>query len=347
MIKISVVIPTYNCEKFLRKAVESALHFQEVVEVVLVEDGSSDNTFNVCVQLEKEYEKVKLYQHPDGKNNGAGASRNLGVKKAASKYIAFLDADDYYLPNRFDADRKLICINSKIDGVYGAIGTYYYSNDAKEKFKETSQPELLTVNKKISPAELKYALIGMSKIYTGSAFFSLDSLTVKKSLIEKIGFFNEKLRLHQDTDFIIKLAFMGTLVPGIIDTPIGMRMIHGNNRITSKDFGFNSRYLLFSELELWLNNNIIGEEKVKRFICKEKKVYNLLRKGNKLYKLSRLIKLFKSEPYLFYIDREFNHLVKGILGNSILIKIFIGLKKIVFRAIFEKRIQRWCEYIYQ
>jgi len=108
MKKVSVVIPAYNAEKLIIKAVESALQFKEVDEVLLVEDGSSDNTLDICKQLGNEYHKVKVYHHLNGINKGAGASRNLGIKKAANDYIAFLDADDYFLPNRFDAEKKNI-----------------------------------------------------------------------------------------------------------------------------------------------------------------------------------------------------------------------------------------------
>jgi len=344
---ISVVIPAYNAEKFIRKAVESAIQFPEVAEVILVEDGSPDNTLAECKLLEHEYEKIKLYLHPENVNKGAGASRNLGIKKATSEYIAFLDADDYYLPIRFDAERKILFNDEKIDGIYGAIDTIYYSLDAKVNFEKQSHKELLTVKNKFKPEELKYALIGMSKNYFGSAFFHLDSLTVKKSLIEKIEYFNEKLRLHQDTDFIIKLALMGSLVPGIIDTPIGSRGIHGDNRITSKDFGIDSRYLLFSELEKWLNNNIVEEEKVKRFVKKEKTIWQELRlKDNIKSKIRRLVNLSRNEPYLLYLEREFERLVKGVFGDKFLIKIMNKLKVIIFRLIYSKRIDYWNQYFY-
>jgi glycosyltransferase involved in cell wall biosynthesis len=63
-----------------------------------VEDKSPDNALEVCLKLAEKYQRVKLYQHPDQQNHGAGASRNLGIEKATGEFIAFLDADDYYLP---------------------------------------------------------------------------------------------------------------------------------------------------------------------------------------------------------------------------------------------------------
>lgn len=65
--KISVITPVYNAEKYVTQAVESALQFDEVHEVILVEDQSPDNALEVCKKLAEQYDRVKLYQHPDKK----------------------------------------------------------------------------------------------------------------------------------------------------------------------------------------------------------------------------------------------------------------------------------------
>ena len=74
--KISVITPVYNAEKYITQAVESALQFPEVWEIILVEDQSPDNALEVCKTLAEKYDRVKLFQHPDKGNHGAGASRN-------------------------------------------------------------------------------------------------------------------------------------------------------------------------------------------------------------------------------------------------------------------------------
>lgn len=87
--RISVVIPVYNAEKYVLQAVESALQFDEVYEVILVEDQSPDNALKVCEELVQRHSRVKLYQHPDKKNHGAGPSRNLGIEKSTGDFLAF------------------------------------------------------------------------------------------------------------------------------------------------------------------------------------------------------------------------------------------------------------------
>jgi glycosyltransferase involved in cell wall biosynthesis len=102
---ISVVIPVFNAERYVESAVESALRQKETAEVILVEDNSPDNALMICEQLSKLNPRVQLLRHSDGKNHGAGESRNLGIRAARSDYIAFLDADDYYLENCFSKSR--------------------------------------------------------------------------------------------------------------------------------------------------------------------------------------------------------------------------------------------------
>lgn len=109
---ISVIIPFYNAAKYVRESVKSALVFDEVGEIILIEDNSPDNAIEVCLELEKKYEKVKLFCHPNFENRVAAASRNFGIVKSKFEYIAFFDADDYFLPNRFQAASKILSDNS-------------------------------------------------------------------------------------------------------------------------------------------------------------------------------------------------------------------------------------------
>lgn len=232
MLNISVIIPVYNAAGFLRKAVESALQFEEVKEILLIEDCSTDDSLKVCQELSSEHSRVQLFQHPDKGNHGAGATRNLGLEKVTQEFIAFLDADDYYLLNRFDAEKELFK-NEKIEGFFGAIGTEFLSEKGKQKFKEKFNTNTLnTVNYLAEGQQVFEGFFGNGKFL--GAFFSLIALTIRKSALEREHLqFNEKLRVHQDSDFITKLMYHCYLHTGIIDQPISMRGVHDDNRITS------------------------------------------------------------------------------------------------------------------
>ncbi len=229
--EITVIIPVYNAEKYLAKAVESALQFPEVKEVLLIEDGSPDNALQVCQKLEADYDRVKLLQHPNKGNHGAGASRNLGLASATCDYIAFLDADDFYLPNRFETDKRVFAENPDVDGVYNAIGAHFYSEEAEANFRKTELGEITTVTDYVSSKTLFESFIWLKP---GSGYFSLDGLTIRKKTLDYFKYwFNPDLRLHQDSEFIIRLTYYANLLPGEIMRPTAIRGVHNHNRITS------------------------------------------------------------------------------------------------------------------
>jgi len=232
--KVSVIVPVFNAERFVRRAVESAVQLAEVGEVILIDDAGPDNSVEVCKCLENQFARVRLLRHPDGLNHGAGASRNLGIRNANFDCIAFLDADDYYLPNRFEKDREILQSDESVDGVYGAIGIHYESQDARTRFHAAgfAYQEFLTVSAPVPPEELIEVLFRCHPSVTGQ--FSTIGLTIRKSVLERSGLFNERLRLRQDTHLWRRLAAVGRLVPGSIDKPVAIRGVHGANRMTDK-----------------------------------------------------------------------------------------------------------------
>ncbi len=266
--KISVITPVYNAEKYITQAVESSLQLEEVYEVILVEDQSPDNALEVCKKLAQKYDRVKLFQHPDKGNHGAGASRNLGLEKATGDFIAFLDADDYYLPNRFDAEKELFK-NPEVEGIYGAIGVQYYSKKAKDQFYSLFGDRLTTVYKKHSPKDVFRGQLGMLGSF---GLFSIDALTIRKSALdEKLSpMMKTHLRLHQDTEFLFRLSYYLDLYPGILDQAVANRGVHEDNRITQVDSGkikpSISRVMLWAEIKKWSENEPSFPEDIKLHI---------------------------------------------------------------------------------
>jgi len=248
MLEISVIIPVYNAAEFLEKSVQSALQFEEVKEVILVEDKSIDNSLQICKKLASENNKIILLQHPDKENHGAAASRNLGMQKSTGDFISFLDADDYYLPNRFDAEKEIFK-DPKIEGIFGAIGIEYLTEKGRQEFQSKFNDTFLTtVNYPAEGMEVFKGLMGLTPKTFGT-FFHLNALTIRRHSIDTHNLmFNELLRVHQDSDFIIKLTYHCYLKSGIIDKPVAIRGIHDDNRITKiikYSPQYNQRQLLF------------------------------------------------------------------------------------------------------
>mgnify|MGYP000295399446 FL=1 len=118
--KISIVIPCYNVEKYVEKCIKSIMNqtYSEL-EVIVIDDKSTDGTYDVLLKLKKEYnDRFILLQNE--KNSGLAYTRNFGVKKATGKYIGFIDSDDYVAPDYYEVLAEKI-LNDKSDLVVNDI----------------------------------------------------------------------------------------------------------------------------------------------------------------------------------------------------------------------------------
>mgnify|MGYP000866030478 FL=1 len=258
--QVSVVIPVYNAAAFVREAAESALAQPETAEVVLVEDGSPDDSLAVCESLAAEYERVHLFRHPNGANRGAGATRNLGILSSRFEYVAFLDADDFYLPERFATPRAILEADATLDGVYEAVGTYVEDPTGRERWEAQGKPVdyLTTIIKPVAPEDLFEDLC-----HRRNGYFHLDGLVVKRAALERTGLFDEHLRLHQDTAMMYKLAGVARLAAGRLEQPVAMRRVHAHNRITAPRPPaevYEMRMLLYDTIWRWAKRNLPPEK---------------------------------------------------------------------------------------
>lgn len=251
--KVSVIVPVFNAARFVRRAVESAVDLEEVGEIILLDDAGPDDSLSVCQELEREFAKVRLLRHPDLGNHGAGASRNLGIENSRCEFVAFLDADDFYLPNRFERDREILLADRSIDGVYGAIGVHYESEEARQKFLAAGYgyQEFLTLTGSVPPEELAEVLFHCHSEVTGE--FHTNTITVRKSLFERSGIFNEHLRLQQDTHLWRRMAAVGRLAGGSIDKAVAIRGVHLENRMTNQVEQALYMDVWWEDLSSWFN----------------------------------------------------------------------------------------------
>ncbi|MFC4872850.1 glycosyltransferase family 2 protein [Negadavirga shengliensis] len=269
---VSVIIPVYNAEKYLEKAVLSAIELPEVGEIILVEDGSTDGSFVLCRKLSDKFSKVRLLSHPNGANRGAGASRNLGIKNANFSYIGFLDADDYFLPNRYSYSKKKFLDNPSIDAIYEPVGTQYLNDKAKLDYCKFKQIPLSQADNDISYPKIPYAGFEFfqAMVRGDNGFPCTDGITFKKTVFEKSGYFNEDLRLHQDAEFWIRASFNNYFTSGDHRDMIAVRFVHETNRITKRNY--KSMFMYLDSLYRWSNQHIKGSRE--QLIIK-KKYYDL------------------------------------------------------------------------
>ncbi|MFT5071678.1 MAG: glycosyltransferase involved in cell wall biosynthesis [Chitinophagales bacterium] len=339
---LSVVIPVYNAGPFLEEGLKSALQFEEVSEVVFVEDGSKDDSLEVLYNLEKRYSKVKVFRHPDKGNHGAGASRSLGLKMASSEWIAFLDADDIFLPNRFDIERETIFKNDDktIDGIYGAIGAHYLNEESKKKYNLV----FTTVSGVIPPDELKFVLLNMHKKYSGH--FSLIATTLRRSLIHEIGYFATNVEPNEDTDMCIKLAFAGNLISGSIKEPISSRGVHMDNRITKVDYSHKLRLkeVLLENWKAWLEEKFPSESRALKNIERELNVVSFIN-DNQGMSMGKAITFFRKRPDVFFDNKKSELIIKAVLGRNTFGSFITKLKEKIVIAFFKSKVLKYDLYL--
>lgn len=114
MLRLSIIIPVYNVEKYLQRCVESVANQdipQTDYEVILVNDGSTDSSAEICSALAGKYDNIKLVNKENG---GSSSARNMGLDHAKGDYITFVDSDDYLLPDKLAAVLS-VAENNKLD----------------------------------------------------------------------------------------------------------------------------------------------------------------------------------------------------------------------------------------
>lgn len=181
-INFSIIIPTYNRVNLVVEAIESALNqtYKLAYEVIVVDDGSTDETEKILVEYTNKEPKLKFIRN--NKNKGVAFSRNVGIKSSKGKYLLFLDSDDKLLPDALYIFTKAIERYANGDVIKGKI----IRENSKGEQKIGSSPRLLGDNKKNFVAFLRRKL----PMETGS-------FVVKKNVIEKYTF-PEELRLRED-----------------------------------------------------------------------------------------------------------------------------------------------------
>ncbi|MBP7847170.1 MAG: glycosyltransferase [Burkholderiales bacterium] len=175
--KISVIIPVYNGEKYIVEALDSVFNqTYPASEIIVVDDGSTDGT----AELLKAYADKIHYVYQE--NAGVSSARNTGIKLASGDYIAFLDHDDLFTTNKFEVSLKLFSDNPMLD---------YIVSMWKCKFENIESDDYFNHVKDCHQG-----------ILLGAHLF-------RKRVFEIVGLFNVAFRVGEDTDFLLRCVNAG------------------------------------------------------------------------------------------------------------------------------------------
>lgn len=195
MKKVSIIVPVYNVEKYIENCIKSLMNqTYKNIEIILVDDGSSDESYNICKNYSKKYSFIKSYHK---KNGGPSSARNYGIEKASGKYICFVDSDDSV---KEDYIEKLI--ENEADLVMGGFVELYGKNKKIKKICDKKQD--------FSNEEIYVKLLEAAE---NDKFNSPCCKIFKKSIIENNHLrYDESLNMGEDLIFNIRyLKYCKTL----------------------------------------------------------------------------------------------------------------------------------------
>ncbi len=137
MQKISVIIPNYNCSKWLGKCIKSCITQEYLHEIIIVDDFSTDNSWEILTELKNKYpDLLKIYKNP---KKGGNNTRNYGFSKSSGDYIQWLDADDYLLEGKFEHQINKFNTNPEIDIVYSDWYMDFYDSQTNFTSRKSVQ----------------------------------------------------------------------------------------------------------------------------------------------------------------------------------------------------------------
>lgn len=188
---ISVIIPTFNCEKYICEAIDSVLHQTcSDYEIIVVDDGSMDDTKEM---IKVRYPAVRYFYV---ENNGVSAARNLGISKAQGELIAFLDADDRWLPEKLEKQAAQFGLDETVGLVF--TENYFFHEQEISKF---------TANKR---SRLMHGNI-VRNIFLKS-YVVTSTVMVRKSVFDRVGLFEEELSVAEDDNMWMRIGMKYNIV---------------------------------------------------------------------------------------------------------------------------------------
>jgi glycosyltransferase involved in cell wall biosynthesis len=238
----SIIIPCFNSEKFVRRAVESAMRqARSGYEIILVDNNSSDNTVSILEEYSKNYPSIIKVLHEHKK--GAPAARNKGLLEAKGEWIQFLDSDDELLPDKIEYQIKL-AEKSNADIVVG--DSYVYKVVKGEIVKSIRSAESSNVWKGLLTSKLGITSANLWK---------------KKNLLE-VGGWNESKSSSQEYDLLFRLLKKNASV-SFCPTPLTIIHMNVNSISNSK----NDKRII----EI-LDNNLHLRTEIKEYLKSEGKL---------------------------------------------------------------------------
>src|SRR5438067_1586433 len=186
---VSVIVPCFNAARYVDEALRSirSQTYPEI-DIIAVNDGSTDDTQRLLEEHARSDSRVRIFSQP---NRGLSAARNTGLKNVRGEFVSFLDADDVILPEKLEKQVRYLLDNPAIDLVYSD----YFDGDSRLDL--TGLVVIRIPGKNLLDA------------YAVRNCFACMVPLVRRTMIDKVGEFDESLRASEDWDYWIRCAKVG------------------------------------------------------------------------------------------------------------------------------------------
>lgn len=242
---ISVIVPIYNVDSYLNKCIESILNqTYKYLEIILVDDGSTDKCPMICDQFKKKDKRIKVIHKNNG---GVSSARNIGLKQSTGIYISFVDSDDW-IESYYYEKMLNIALKNNLD----IIQCSYYRVIGNKK-------EYINLSNRVIEGGKKEYLYEVLNTQSGLGFCHMK--LYKKDIIKNV-LFDENLKVCEDALFNIKISYNINKFSIISDALYNYR-INENSVVKKYDINYQEKYLSGIEsIETFLG--VKQKEKIKQ-----------------------------------------------------------------------------------
>jgi glycosyltransferase involved in cell wall biosynthesis len=295
--KVSIIIPAFNAAETLAEAVASAVNGSyQHLEILIVDDFSTDDTRKVAAKLAESDPRIQLFLNPE--NYGVSKSRNLMIARATGEYVAFLDSDDTWEPNKLEFCLQMLADNPEVKAVAHAL-----------RYLDKSCNKLSYIPTYPTTKDQMQAI----KMTGESPWVFPSSMVIYRAILVKEGGFAEDWVVGEDTELFTKIAQKHGLLAAT--EPLGNYRLRGNSltdkhwlkkRIAGDCIKENQQRRLRGEAELSLNE-------YEQLCFKDLPLWKRLNKFREFLALHYMRKLGQS-----WLNRDFlSTLVYGIATTAL------------------------------
>lgn len=302
MPKISIIVPVYNCEKYISNCINSILEqsFKDF-ELILVDDGSSDRSFEICESFAKKDNRVRAIHQP---NSGVSRARNRGLDEAKGEYIGFVDGDDCVDKEMYERLYKNLADNNADISICGIVNYFVKKDGTTEKVRQSPVDGFWIFS---GEQALKEAL--QSRLYSVNPVNKL----FKRELFDKLRYPEGKI--SEDAFLIpVVISKAGKVV---YDSKPMYYYLRRENSITTSNFSDSG----WDVVEAYKNHLNMVSEKFPNL----KKVAKFRYLWAYTYVIDKIMLSENSENYLEDFKKAFNFIKKNIL--QIIFNPYFSLKR--------------------